>query len=145
MTVSWYSPWIRVEDPAIKLLDVVNLQPSKVYLNISGIYLKQRGRGYCGGYGHRHKANGHGGKWDEGSRKHYGTGALIFMDQELDQQEAVVSWGKQTSTLIFRTAQIVVIIFKDVLLGMECRDICLSREQGAYQDYRPSKQQAQEM
>ena len=70
MTVSWYIPWIRVEGPAIKLLEVVNLQLSKVYVKIRGIYLKQRGRGYYGGYGHRHKANGHGGKWDEGRGKH---------------------------------------------------------------------------
>lgn len=110
-----------------------------MYVKISDIYLKQRGRSYCGGYGHRHKASGHGGKWNEESRKHQGTGGLISRDQELDQQEAVVFWGKQTSTLIFRTAQIVEIIFKDVLLGMECRDICFSREQGAYQDYRRSK------
>ena len=70
MTVSWYIPWIRVEDTTIKLLEFVNFQLSKVYVKISDIYLKQRGRGYCGGYGHRHKASGHGGKWKEGSRKH---------------------------------------------------------------------------
>ena len=37
---------------------------------VSGFCLKQRGKGDCGGHGHRHKAGGHDGKWDEASRRY---------------------------------------------------------------------------